>query len=253
MPAPPARVGPRDLVRLAQLYARHAEVTNARGERYETTVWSETDVVQWMLRQPRAQAPLSRAEGGARGAGSRPDGGRDGRGRRWGGRARPARARTCDVTTVAGVTTTLGGLVIDVRARAAGECSPAAPTQAVWLPAATRAGWQRHSCSAGSRPARRSGRARERRRRADAGAPLRQRAALLLGIEEELLLVDEDGLGLAHVADQVLPGIELPRERADHEAFLSEIECAPSPARPPARPWRIWPRGGRPAGGRERR
>ena len=36
MPAPPARIGEGDLVRLSQLYARHADVTNERGERYET-------------------------------------------------------------------------------------------------------------------------------------------------------------------------------------------------------------------------
>ena len=121
MPGPPARVGRMDLVRLSQLYARHAEVTNARGERYETSVWSETDVAQWMLHQPRAQARFrvpkaalaervrdrtvgemveAAAEAGA-----------------------PVR-RDPDhvtVTTVAGVTTTLGGLVIDASARAAGE------------------------------------------------------------------------------------------------------------------------------------
>jgi glutamate---cysteine ligase / carboxylate-amine ligase len=50
-----------------------------------------------------------------------------------------------------------------------------------------------------------------------------------VGIEEELLLVDDDSLALAHVADLVLPGIELPRERADHEAFLSEIEVRSEP------------------------
>ena len=56
MPAPPARVGEDDLVRLSQLYARHAHVTNERGERYESTTWSEIDVAQWQLRQPRARA-----------------------------------------------------------------------------------------------------------------------------------------------------------------------------------------------------
>src|SRR5436190_15234657 len=56
MPAPPARVGERDFVRLAQLYARHAEVRSERGERYEARTWSEVDVVQWTARQPRARA-----------------------------------------------------------------------------------------------------------------------------------------------------------------------------------------------------
>jgi glutamate---cysteine ligase / carboxylate-amine ligase len=52
-----------------------------------------------------------------------------------------------------------------------------------------------------------------------------------IGIEEELLLVDGETHALAHVADRVLPGIELPRERADHEAFLCEIEVRSEPRR----------------------
>ena len=56
MPASPARIGEGDLVRLSQLYARHANVTNERGERYEARTWSEIDVAQWQLRQPRARA-----------------------------------------------------------------------------------------------------------------------------------------------------------------------------------------------------
>ncbi len=59
MPAPPAQVAPADFVRLSQLYARHATVTNERGERYETRTWSETDVAQWQLRQPRARAGIA--------------------------------------------------------------------------------------------------------------------------------------------------------------------------------------------------
>ncbi len=52
-----------------------------------------------------------------------------------------------------------------------------------------------------------------------------------IGIEEELLLVDRGTHALAHVADRVLPGIELSRERADHEAFLCEIEVRSEPRR----------------------
>ena len=67
MPAPPARIGEDDLVRLSQLYARHARVTNERGESYETATWSEIDAAQWQLRQPRARAwssvPLDRLHG----------------------------------------------------------------------------------------------------------------------------------------------------------------------------------------------
>lgn len=50
-----------------------------------------------------------------------------------------------------------------------------------------------------------------------------------VGIEEELLLVDADTLQLAHVADRILPRVELPEGRADHEAFLAEIELRSTP------------------------
>ena len=121
MPAPPARIGEGDLVRLSQLYARHANVTNERGERYETRTWSETDVAQWQLGQPRARAWFTVPAG------------------RLGERVRertvaemvaaaeeagaPVRRGEDDVTveTVAGVTTTLGGLAIDEHARALDE------------------------------------------------------------------------------------------------------------------------------------
>ena len=119
MPAPPAAVGERDFVGLAQLYARHATVTNTRGEAFRPSTWSEIDVVQWTARQPgalawytvpdehlgervrdrtvkdmieaaeRAGAPVSRRDG------------------------------EVVVGVVAGITTTLGGLRIDTRARAA--------------------------------------------------------------------------------------------------------------------------------------
>jgi fumarate reductase flavoprotein subunit len=120
MPAAPARIGDGDLVRLSQLYAKHARVTNERGERYETRTWSETDLAQWQLRQPCARAwfrvPAARlgervrertvAEmvDAAEAAGA------------------PVRRGEDDVTveTVAGVTTTLGGLAIDEHARAIG-------------------------------------------------------------------------------------------------------------------------------------
>src|SRR5215210_1001584 len=117
MPAPPARIGEGDLVRLSQLYAQHATVTNEGGERYETETWSEIDVAQWQLRQPRARAWFSVASD------------------RLGERVRertvaemidaaeeagaPVRRGDDDVSveTVAGVTTTLGGLAIDEHAR----------------------------------------------------------------------------------------------------------------------------------------
>jgi fumarate reductase flavoprotein subunit len=131
MPAPPALIRPDDLVRLSQLYAKHAIVTNENGERYETSTWSENDVAQWQLRQPRARAwftvPADRLEErvrertvaemveAAERAGAPVMRGADG------GGGPPVRRGADDVTveTVAGVTTTLGGLAIDESARAA--------------------------------------------------------------------------------------------------------------------------------------
>jgi succinate dehydrogenase/fumarate reductase flavoprotein subunit len=118
--SPPTHIGERDFVRLSQLYAKHARVTNAHGEGYEVRTWSEIDVAQWQLRQPRARAwftvPADRlgervrertvAEmiEAAEEAGA------------------PVRRGEDDVTveTVAGVTTTLGGLSIDEHARVLG-------------------------------------------------------------------------------------------------------------------------------------
>ncbi|MEA2407745.1 MAG: hypothetical protein QOE69_1864 [Thermoleophilaceae bacterium] len=119
MPAPPARIGERDLVRLSQLYAQHATVTNERGERYETRTWSETDVARWQLRQPRARAwfavPAARLGERVR---ERTVGEMIEAAEQAGG---PVRRGEEDVVveTVAGVTTTLGGLAIDESACAA--------------------------------------------------------------------------------------------------------------------------------------
>jgi succinate dehydrogenase/fumarate reductase flavoprotein subunit len=119
MPAPPASVPEEDYVRLAQLYARHATVESATGERFETRTWSEIDVVQWTARQPGARAryvvgdaalaervrertvaDMIEAAERAGAQVSRSDG-------------------TTTVEVVAAITTTLGGLGIDTSARAA--------------------------------------------------------------------------------------------------------------------------------------
>jgi succinate dehydrogenase/fumarate reductase flavoprotein subunit len=119
MPAPPARIGEDDLVRLSQLYAKHAIVTNEHGDRYETSTWSENDVSQWQLRQPRARAwftvPADRLAERVR---ERTVGQMIEAAERA---AAPVRRGTDDVTveTVAGVTTTLGGLAIEESGRAA--------------------------------------------------------------------------------------------------------------------------------------
>src|ERR687895_379944 len=116
---PPARVEPADFVRLSQLYARHAEVTSEPGERHETATWSEIDTAQWMARQPRARAwfRVPRAALGER-VRDRTVGEMVEAAEKAGA---PVRRDPEHVTveTVAGITTTLGGLTIDRAARAA--------------------------------------------------------------------------------------------------------------------------------------
>jgi fumarate reductase flavoprotein subunit len=119
MPAPPARIALDDFVRLAQLYATHAEVVNERGERFEAATWSEIDVAQWMARQPRARAwlrvPRARLDTLVRG---RPVGDMVDAAAAAGAPVRRGPEHVT-VETVAGITTTLGGLRVDEHARAA--------------------------------------------------------------------------------------------------------------------------------------
>jgi fumarate reductase flavoprotein subunit len=119
MPAPPAEIGPGDLVRLAQLYARHASVINESGDVYATRTWSEIDAAQWTARQPRARAWLRVAKARL---------GERVRERSVGEMIDAAEAAGAPVRrdsehviveTVAGVTTTLGGLAVDIHAEAA--------------------------------------------------------------------------------------------------------------------------------------
>jgi fumarate reductase flavoprotein subunit len=58
MPAPPARIGEADFVRLAQLYGRHARVVDGRGVAFfrGPPSWAETDLVQATARLPGASA-----------------------------------------------------------------------------------------------------------------------------------------------------------------------------------------------------
>jgi succinate dehydrogenase/fumarate reductase flavoprotein subunit len=119
LPAPPARLTPDRFVALAQLYARHAEVRNALGERYETRTWSEIDVAQWTARQPGARAWYLVEEERLgervrdRTVGEMIDAAVDA------GARIVRRNHTVEVEVVAGITTTLGGLQVDERARAA--------------------------------------------------------------------------------------------------------------------------------------
>jgi fumarate reductase flavoprotein subunit len=58
LPAPPARYGPEDFVRVSQLYGRYAVAVNVRGERYadEAADWSETALTRATAHQPDRRA-----------------------------------------------------------------------------------------------------------------------------------------------------------------------------------------------------
>jgi fumarate reductase flavoprotein subunit len=119
MPAPPARVGERDFVQLAQLSAHHATVTNERGAPYEARTWSEIDVVQWTARQPRARAwfeierPALAERVGDRTVGEMVEAAAAA------GAPVERSSGSVKIETVAGITSTLGGLRVDAHARVA--------------------------------------------------------------------------------------------------------------------------------------
>ena len=118
MPAPPAVVSSEGFRPLAQEYGRHARVTNQHGEEYGVRTWSEIDVVQWTARQPRARAWYAVSDAALearvrdRTVGEMVDAAR--------AAGAPVERRDGEtvVEVVAGITTTLGGLRVDERARA---------------------------------------------------------------------------------------------------------------------------------------
>ncbi len=119
MPAPPARVDEGRFVELAQLYACHATVENAAGERFEARTWSEIDVVQWLARQPGARARLRVAQAVlGRRVRERTVGEMVAAAERAGAPVRRMR-EAVEVEVVAGITTTLGGIAVDASGRAA--------------------------------------------------------------------------------------------------------------------------------------
>ena len=113
------QIPPERFVELAQLYARYAKVTNAAGEEFVTRHWAELDVVQWTARQPRARAWYQVTDGALsrrvreRTVGDMIEAGRSA------GAPVERRNGTLIVEVVAGITTTLGGIKVDGRARAA--------------------------------------------------------------------------------------------------------------------------------------
>ena len=118
MPAAP--LAPERWIGDAQLYARHATVTDETGERYEPRTWSETDVVQWLARRPGARgwlvvAPDRLAERTPYGSVAE----QVAKAEAAGAEVRRAGTGAVSVHVAAAVTTTLGGLVVDERCRVA--------------------------------------------------------------------------------------------------------------------------------------
>lgn len=109
MPAPPARVGEADFVRLSQLYGGRARVTNERGEEFfpGPPAWHENDLAQAIARQPGGTAWFELDD---------PDDPQVVAAREAGGTVlvEDGRAR---VHVTAGITHTLGGIRVDDRAR----------------------------------------------------------------------------------------------------------------------------------------
>jgi len=113
------QISPEQFVSLAQVYARHARVENLHGEAYEPRTWSEIDVVQWTALQPSARARYIVPDA-ALGEPVRERTVRDVIDAARRARA-PVEKRDGEtvVEVVAGITTTLGGIRIDGRARGA--------------------------------------------------------------------------------------------------------------------------------------
>jgi fumarate reductase flavoprotein subunit len=113
------QISAEQFVPLAQVYARHARIENLNGEPYEARTWSEIDVVQWTARQPGARARYHVLDDAlAEPVGDRTVGDAIDAARRAGARVE-TRDGTTTVDVVAGITTTLGGIRVDERARAA--------------------------------------------------------------------------------------------------------------------------------------
>jgi succinate dehydrogenase/fumarate reductase flavoprotein subunit len=118
MPAAP--LAPERWIGDAQLYARHATVTDETGERYEARTWSETDVVQWLARRPGARgwlvvAPDALGERTPYGSVAE----QVAKAEAAGAEVRRGGTGAVSVHVAAAVTTTLGGLAADERGRVA--------------------------------------------------------------------------------------------------------------------------------------
>jgi hypothetical protein len=120
MPALPRPLAEAEFVPLAQLYAHDAIVEGADGATYESRTWSEIDVVQWTARQPgaRARYRVARSALEERPVRDRSIGEMIAAAERAGASVRHERNEV-SIDVVAAITTTLGGLAVDARCRAA--------------------------------------------------------------------------------------------------------------------------------------
>jgi fumarate reductase flavoprotein subunit len=112
------QISPADFVPLAQVYAKFARVENLHRERYVPRTWSEIDVVQWTARQPRARAHYMVPDTALREPVRERTVGEVIETARRAGAPIERRDGETVVEVVAGITTTLGGIRIDERARA---------------------------------------------------------------------------------------------------------------------------------------
>jgi succinate dehydrogenase/fumarate reductase flavoprotein subunit len=112
-------ISEKDFVPLAQVYAKHARVENLDGDLYEAKTWSEIDVAQWTARQPGARARYVVSDD-ALGEPVRERKIRDViEAAQAAGAPVERREGETVVEVVAAITTTLGGVAIDTRGRAA--------------------------------------------------------------------------------------------------------------------------------------
>ncbi len=222
MPAAP--LAPERWITDAQLYARHATVTDETGERYEARTWSEIDVVQWLARRPGARgwlvvAPDKLGEPTPYGSVAE----QVARAEAAGAEVRRAGTGTVSVHVAAAVTTTLGGLAVDARGRAA---------DGVWAAGADAGGIAAGGYASGLAGALVTGRiAAEAALAGLMEHALRHRASRSGSASRTSCSCSTSDGALAPVAAEVLARLDLPEGLAGHELFAAELELRSPPSR----------------------
>ena len=222
MPAAP--LAPERWITDAQLYARHATVTDETGERYEARTWSEIDVVQWLARRPGARgwlvvAPDQLGEPTPYGSVAE----QVARAEAAGAEVRRGGTGTVSVHVAASVTTTLGGLATDARGRAA---------DGVWAAGADAGGIATGGYASGLAgalvigPDRRGGGAR----RPD-GARVRQGRAVPDRHRGRAVPARRARRARAASPPRFCRGSTCRRALAGHELFAAELELRSPPSR----------------------